>query len=85
MPDRKFRKDMDEEIQWKRRTDWNYEDYSLNTRLQQTAGNERVVDALARACREKFGKDPDLTPEPSDVVYFRNAGLRRPRAGKLHE
>jgi hypothetical protein len=73
---------MSNEIIWKRREDWDYEDYSLNIRLYRMAGNQSVVDKLTEQCREKFSKEPDLKPRFDDRVYFRETGLRKPRSAR---
>jgi hypothetical protein len=69
----------DKEIQWAPRSEWDHATYSLNVRLYQMAGQIQVAEGLAAECRQKWGKEPDIRPDPEDEVYFRNAGLRRPR------
>jgi hypothetical protein len=66
-----------EEIVWDTRDQWDYTAYSLNTRLHVMAGNQQVVDGLSEECRQKFGKEPDVTPKTDDILYFREAGYRK--------
>jgi hypothetical protein len=66
------------DIIWTTSDQWDYDTYSLNTRLHVMAGNQSVVDGLTTQCREKFGRDPDTTPRFDDRVYFRDTfGKRR--------
>jgi hypothetical protein len=70
---------IDDEIPWTSRSEWNHAAYSLNVRLYKMADAMKVAEALAAECRQKWGREPDISPRPDDWDYFRKAGFRRPR------
>ena len=63
---------------WRRPEEWTHDDYSLNTRLYLLAGEQSVADALTAQCRARFNREPDLTPQSDDGLYYRETFGEKP-------